>query len=74
MDLALIALSGPTLPSIQILRLRCPSLSWNQISHELFIRFGYDSTRNSYEALAATYYDGSLANYIDAFDSHLAQL
>ncbi|KAG6383191.1 hypothetical protein SASPL_157062 [Salvia splendens] len=49
MDLALIALSGPALPWIQILR-------------------------RSYEALAATKQDGSVADYIASFESHLAQL
>ena len=74
MDLALIALSGPALPWIQILHRRFPSLSWDQFSRELLIRFSDDSARDSYEALAATKHDGSLADFIAAFESHLAQL
>ncbi|KAG6430773.1 hypothetical protein SASPL_108846 [Salvia splendens] len=74
MDLALIALSGPALPWIQNLRRRFPSLSWDQFSRELLLRFGDDSACDSYEALAATKQDGSVADYIASFESHLAQL
>lgn len=73
-DLALISLSGPALPWIQIFYRRFPSLSWDQFSRELLIRFSDDSARDSYEALVATKHDGSLADYIAAIESHLAQL
>ncbi|KAG6399690.1 hypothetical protein SASPL_141171 [Salvia splendens] len=64
MDLALIALSGPALPWIQIVKRRYPSLSWSRYARELIIRFGDYNTHDGYEALAATKHDGSLTDYI----------
>ncbi|KAG6401130.1 hypothetical protein SASPL_137975 [Salvia splendens] len=61
-------------PPAMILRRRFPSLSWDQFSRELLLRFGDDSACDSYEALAATKQDGSVADYIASFESHLAQL
>ncbi|KAG6414291.1 hypothetical protein SASPL_127009 [Salvia splendens] len=74
LDLALIALSCPALPWVQILMRRYPSLSWDQFGHELLVRFGDNNARDGYEALATTKHVGSLSDYIAAFESHLAQL
>ncbi|XP_042027355.1 uncharacterized protein LOC121774573 [Salvia splendens] len=74
LDPALIALLGPALPWVQILMRRYPSLSWDQFAHELLVRFGDNTARDGYEALAATKHVGSLSDYIAAFESHLAQL
>lgn len=48
MDVALIALSGPALPWIKIVRRRYPSLSWNQFARELIIRFSDNNTHDGY--------------------------
>ncbi|XP_057773558.1 uncharacterized protein LOC130992824 [Salvia miltiorrhiza] len=71
---ALIAMSGPAMAWVQLLLRRCPTLTWTRFSRELLNRFGHNAAINGYEALGATKQEGSLEDYIAAFEGRAAQL
>ncbi|XP_042024271.1 uncharacterized protein LOC121771535 [Salvia splendens] len=73
-QLALIALAGPAMAWVQLLLRRRPLITWDQFSQELVGRFGNSPALDGYEALRTTTQDGSLEDYITAFEARLTQL
>ena len=71
---AMVALAGQALPWYQLLIKRCPTLSWAEFIRELLKRFGNNGARDEYEAFAAVRHTGTLAEFIAAFESRLAQV
>lgn len=74
MKVATVALAGQALPWYQLLIKRVPTLSWERFLHELMKRFGNNGALDYYEAFAAVRQTGSLAEYVAAFESRLAQV
>ena len=58
-DLAMIAINGPTKPWKQLLVRRCPSLSWDRFVRELLNRFGDTTAPGSTPPVTLPTFDGS---------------
>ncbi|XP_042044637.1 uncharacterized protein LOC121790506 [Salvia splendens] len=74
LGVAMVALAGPALPWYQLLRRRLPALTWDRFQQELMKRFGDKMALDSYEAFASTRHDGSLVEFVAAFEARLAQI
>ncbi|XP_042026373.1 uncharacterized protein LOC121773559 [Salvia splendens] len=74
LDIAMVALAGPALPWFLLLRRRLPTLSWEQFKREIMKRFGDKMALDGYEAFASTRQEGSLVDFVAAFEARLAQI
>ena len=74
LDVAMVALAGPALPWFQLLHRRLPTLTWDHLKLEIMKRFGDKMALDGYEAFASTRQEGSLTDFVTAFEARLVQI